>query len=57
VIEFAVNATVPASGAGVTVAVIVTDCPNPDGLGDMASVVVVEARLTTCDSDVEFDTA
>jgi hypothetical protein len=37
--------------------VIVTDCPNPDGLGDMASVVVVEARLTTCDSDVEFDTA
>jgi hypothetical protein len=57
VIEFAVNATVPASGAGVTVAVIVTDCPNPDGLGDMATVVVVEARLTTCDSDVEFDTA
>ena len=57
VIEFAVNATVPASGAGVTVAVIVTDCPNPDGLGDMANVVVVEARLTTCDSDVEFDTA
>jgi hypothetical protein len=57
VVEFAVNATVPASGAGVTVAVIVTDWPAPEGFGDMVNVVVVEARFTTWDSDDDVDVA
>ncbi len=55
VVEFAVKATVPASGAGDTVAVIVTDWPTPDGFGDTVIAVVVVAGFTTWDNDDEVD--
>ena len=42
------NVTVPAAAEGETVAVKVTDAPNPDGFADEASVTVVFALFTVC---------
>ena len=41
------NTTVPVAVAGLTVAVKVTFCPGPDGLGLLVKVVVVATLFTT----------
>ena len=46
------NATVPPSGAGVTVAVYVTVSPVVEGFGDEDSVVVVAAACVMTTRDV-----
>ena len=38
---------------GPTVAVIVTDCPKVEGLGELVTVVVLFTRSTTCDTVLE----
>ena len=43
-----VNPTVPVGALPVTVAVNVTLAPTPDGLSELASVVLLAALLTVC---------
>ena len=45
-----VNVTLPVGALPVTVAVKVTDAASATGFGELESVVVLGALLTTCDS-------
>src|SRR5690349_19797203 len=55
VVAPSLNCAVPPGPCPVTVAVNVTPCPNVAGLPEVASVVVVAATLTTCDSGDDVD--